>query len=232
MSLLSWSRSPTSAEAQPPARASSPTSREEEAPGGAVKRNIGDTSILDNFSSDNKRGNFNDSNASQEHSLSVLTSMKALLESMDSKLDTVVGRINILEERVSSMDIVIDNLQDRVRELESANVALLERIAALETRPGGDVDMASAGSGVTWVPTGSPETSILLLGDSNSAGKIKFGAGKGKLGAALPGTSKFCAKFDNLPAPDSAELTNISDLVLAVGTNNLRQEDSDPAELA
>ena len=71
-----------------------------------------------------------------------------------------------------------------------------------------------------------------LLGDSNSGGKIRFGEDRGTLGRALPGTCEFCPKFEDLPSPDSPLFNNVSDLVLSVGTNNLKLDLSDPEPLA
>ena len=75
-----------------------------------------------------------------------------------------------------------------------------------------------------WQPVGVPETKILLLGDSNSAGKIKFEQERGTLGRALTGSSQFCPKFENLPQPDSTLYDNMSDVVVSVGTNNIKDE--------
>ena len=77
---------------------------------------------------------------------------------------------------------------------------------------------STAGSNSGWEPVGSPETKIVLLGDSNSGGKIKFGQGKGTLVAALPGSDTFKATVEDLPEPET--FNDISDLILAVGTNN------------
>ena len=47
---------------------------------------------------------------------------------------------------------------------------------------------------------------------------------------ALPGSGQFCAKIEDLPAPE--ELVECSDLVLGVGTNNLKLPDADPLATA
>ena len=68
------------------------------------------------------------------------------------------------------------------------------------------------------------------MGDSNFAGKVKFGTERGTLGAALPGSEKFCAKVENLPATE--ELVDCTDVVIAVGTNDLKNRQTDPLDLA
>ena len=80
------------------------------------------------------------------------------------------------------------------------------------------------------VPIPLVDVNIKLLGDSNYSGKIKFGTDRGTLDAALPGTSQFCAKIED--SPDLGELTDCTDVVLAVGTNNLKLNDSDPTSCA
>lgn len=120
-------------------------------------------------------------------------------------------------------------------ELESSNSVLLERIANLESRvvaPAVDSPPPPGNAVATpaWVPSGSPDTKILVQGDSNSSGKIHFGSRKGKLGAALPGSSSFCAKLGDLrPVEDLPD--DLTDMVIAAGTNDLRQTGSNPAEL-
>ena len=42
----------------------------------------------------------------------------------------------------------------------------------------------------------------------------------------MPGSSQFCAKIEDLPAP--GELNDFSDVVLGVGTDNLKLADADP----
>ena len=71
---------------------------------------------------------------------------------------------------------------------------------------------------------------VKLKRDSNFSHKIKFGSTVGTLGQALPGSGDFCCKVEDLPPPE--ELTDYTDIVLAVGTNNLKEPSSDPTELA
>ena len=82
-----------------------------------------------------------------------------------------------LERDVSSRDIHINNVLTRVDDLEQKGVDLEQRLASIES--------AAAASDL-WQPVGTPETHILLLGDSNSGGKIKFGEGRGILGGGNP----------------------------------------------
>ena len=63
--------------------------------------------------------------------------------------------------------------------------------------------------------------STLIIGDSNT-GKLRFGSGLGTLGRATPGRQHFAAKVNDINPIDCASHSNI---VLMVGTNNLKQKD-------
>ena len=200
------------------------------------KRSIGDTSFLD--SSNNREvkrpapdfdfdiigsseGTFEQSIVKMMehmfHSLSekIDSSNKSILERFD-RFDT---RMSEIEERISSQQLAVDNIDDRITDIESK----LETINSVNLNHSNEPE---------WEPSGTPSTNILLLGDSNSGGKIKFGSGKGTLGAALPGKETFTAKVDLLPEPEPSLLNDVSDLVLAVGTNNLKEDNCVPADLA
>ena len=126
-----------------------------------------------------------------------LESFDSRLDTISSKLDTYDSRLSSIEERAGSHQLEITDLADRVVELE----------AKLDFTAGSTSNNTNSG----WEPVGSPETKIVLLGDSNSGGKIKFGQGKGTLGAALPGSDTFQATVEDLPEPET--FNDISDLI-------------------
>ena len=142
-------------------------------------------------------------------------------DNLNSRLDTFHHRLSSLEEDTSLRNTRVDNLIVRVEDLEGQNAAVRERLAALEL---GD-------PAEEWKPVGLPRTKVLLLGDSNSGGKIKFGTERGTLGGALPGSNVFCAKIEELPAADSQVFEGVSDIVLSVGTNNLKLATTEPDDL-
>ena len=205
------------------------------------KRNLSDTSILENTENLNPEAKrlANESRDSSFESKTLeqtmIKSMEAMFQAMsdkfdkslnkfESRLDDILvkfegldSRITSIGERSSSQQIIIDNMDSRVGDLETRVEHLSGRIE--NTIP-------------NWEPAGSPSVKIALFGDSNSGGKIKFGEGKGTLGAALPGKDVFTAKLENLPDPQSDDLADVSDLVTAVGTNDLKEAGCIPAELA
>jgi alkylated DNA repair dioxygenase AlkB len=69
--------------------------------------------------------------------------------------------------------------------------------------------------------------STALIGDSNF-GPINFGSGKGKLGASTPGSRFWCPTIDKV---DPLEYTSFKNVVLMVGTNNLKLEEVDDKEI-
>lgn len=172
-----------------------------------------------------------------------LTTRLAALEARSPPSDDLNNRLLALEAR-SSPD---EDLTNRLAALESLSTSsddLTNRIVALESRPAPNDDLilnrltaieSTAGSTLplgSWEPTGSPNIDILLIGDSNSANKLKFGSGIGTLGAALPGSDIFCATLEALPNTQDDIFTGKSDVVLAVGTNSLKVDNSNPVELA
>lgn len=145
-------------------------------------------------------------------------------ENINSRLDTIDQRLISLEEDAASRDTRINNALGRVDDLEQVTGELEQRLARVE----------AAESGIpsnSWQPVGTPDTNILMLGDSNSGGKIKFGDGMGTLGRALPGTCNYCPKFEDLPSFDSPILQDVSEVVLSVGVNNLKVNTCDPGDL-
>ena len=66
--------------------------------------------------------------------------------------------------------------------------------------------------------------STLLVGDSNF-GKIQFGNGKGKVGQATPGFRSFVPTVSDI---DPLAYTSYKNIVVMVGTNDLKKNMSDP----
>ena len=219
------------------------------------KRNLSNTSIQDNSLSEQsnaKQAKFDTSpvsslvgNDSSGGIISMLAELRTRFDTFEnnldkqfksvlSKLDDVYVRIATIEESASSQQIEVDNLSGRVEDLEKDKTELVNSNTELENRVRELEAQASRASHDVpdWEPSGSCETKILLLGDSNSAGKLKFGEGKGTLGKALPGSSEFCAKFSDLLEPDSEAFSGVSDVVLAVGTNELKHDGAIPSVLA
>lgn len=169
-----------------------------------------------------------------------LTNRLAALESSSPPNEELVNRLAAVESR----PFPAVELTNRLTALESRstlNEDLISRLAALETRSSPSEDLttrlmalesSSSQPLSSWEPSGSPNIDIVLIGDSNSANKLKFGTGKGTLGAALPGRGIFSAKLEELPSTQDEIFTGKSDVVLAVGTNNLKVDNSQPVELA
>ena len=212
------------------------------------KRNLSGTSILDTSlteSSQAKQPKLSDATESSAGIIAMLTEIRSRIDNFElnienqiksvlNKLDDVCLRVAAAEERASSQQLEVDNLSARVDELEKCNSELADsnaelhsKIRELETQVS-----RSSHAGTDWEPSGSSATKILLLGDSNSAGKLKFGDSKGTLGKALPGSGEFCASFANLPDPESNTFNGVSDVILAIGTNDLKLDESNPADLA
>lgn len=143
------------------------------------------------------------------------------------RFDTIDNRLSSIEEQAGMRDEKIDALSERLEQLEQRNSVLEDRVRELtESNTAPNVDSG-------WSPAGNPGIKVKLLGDSNSAGKIKFGSGKGTLGSALPGSDLFVATVNDLPVPaQSHELfSDASDVVIAVGSNNLKNPECDPTLL-
>ena len=217
------------------------------------KRNLSDTSITENSPIQTKQAKIEGSPLSTSSLAGQTKDIAKLFEdlhsrfnsleekldsqqtSMHSKVDSFLQRISLLEEEASSRQIVVGDMQDRVdglekanEELASSNTELQNRVRALEEQDTRDPSYVPAG----WEPSGSSQTKVVLMGDSNSSGKLKFWENKGTLGKALPGESVFCPTFAELKDPRCQNFTGATDVVVAVGTNNLRQENCNPSMLA
>lgn len=145
-------------------------------------------------------------------------------DTLTSRIDDLCVKFSAVESRLAEQDANIVSLQQRFLDLEHKNADLSTRITQLESR-GLNAEPDS------WQPTGSADIKIALIGDSNSAGKLKFGGGKGTLGAALPGCHAFAPKVENLPPPDAEIYRGATDIIIAVGTNNLRDSRCVPEDL-
>ena len=143
------------------------------------------------------------------------------------RFDTIDNRLSSIEEQAGMRDEKINVLSERIEQLEQRNSVLEDRVRELSE----SCTARNAESG--WSPAGSPGIKVKLLGDSNSAGKIKFGSGKGTLGSALSGSDIFVASVDDLlvPAQSQELFSDASDVVIAVGTNNLKNPGCDPTSL-
>ena len=182
-----------------------------------------------------------------------MNNIKLLFKSLYAKLDKqmveVVGRIDLvnnrLEEEFSRRQLFEDEITEKVGELESANEVLRtsneelkkfsdelsRRLSVTEPREN-FVQPVSAPTFSEWQSSGTHQTKVLLIGDSNSAGKLKFGEGKGTLGKALPGVDRFCATVEDLPDTECDILIDITDVIIAVGTNNIKNDSCNPTVLA
>ena len=146
-----------------------------------------------------------------------MNNIKLLFKSLYAKLDKqmveVVGRIDLvnnrLEEEFSRRQLFEDEITEKVEELESANKVLRtsneelkkssdelsRRLSVIESRENFEQPVSTP-TFSEWQPSGTHQTKVLLIGDSNSAGKLKFGEGKGTLGKALPEVDRFCATVE------------------------------------
>ena len=202
------------------------------------KRNLSDTSILDNsLENSAKQGRVDSSSPILSEENSLLKHIESMFVSLHDKLDnemnSVRSRIDMLHEKFTSFEehaatrqAEICELQSRVSSLERENEQLGRRVSDFESAVSECVS-----SEPSWQPTGSGETKVILIGDSNSAGKLKFGTGKGTLGAALPGTHAFSPTVDDIPRPSAEIYSGCSDIIVAVGTNNLKEENCNPETL-
>ena len=148
------------------------------------------------------------------------------LDEFNSKFDNLFERISELEAKSSQQENQIIDLQSRVQNSAATLDSLTSRVSGLDTTLAGQV------LGAEWEPRPVPNKKVLLIGDSNSAGKIKFGTARGTLGKSLPGSSLFIPEHQQFPEPDSVQLRNYSDIVIATATNDLAKSACDPAILA
>ena len=91
---------------------------------------------------------------------------------------------------------------------------------------------SAAGHIPVWKPVGVPTTKVLLLGDLNSGGKVRFGQDKGTLRRALPGAGHFHSTIEDLPPPNCEVFSEVSDVIISVGTNNFKLPSSEPEAIA
>lgn len=199
------------------------------------KRNLSDLSLDTETAQPQKYQNFTASSPINPAPLGAvggtLTQEQAVVKAMEtcmsglySKLDallTEVGSVKSelreLREQGNRRDEQLDELLTRLRLSEDKCQSLESRVGTLE-------------SGEGWSPSPNTDIQVKLIGDSNFSGKVKFGNVRGTLGGALPGDSTFCAKVEDLPEPE--DLVDCTDVIIAVGTNNLKQTNVDPTTLA
>ena len=199
------------------------------------KRKSANTSNISDSEFDNpKRLNFETSSPlANTEDIIPLTPEQSMVKAMEksiagvfTKLDNIINKIDSLENNVSELrnqgevtQRQMGELLARVREGEERVEQLEQRVVALESR-----------DETGWSPSPVVEVNVKLLGDSNYSGKLKFGTERGTLGSALPGASSFCPKIENLP--QSEDLVDFTDIVLAVGTNDLKCNRADPTASA
>ena len=145
------------------------------------------------------------------------------INSLSTRIDLFNTRLQVIEERASSSDIIIDNLEGQVNDIERKCEDLEHRLTNVES---------AADHIPVWKPVGVPTTKIFLLGDSNSGGKVRFGQDKGTLGRALPGAGHFHPTIENLPPPNCEVFSGVSDVIISVGTNNFKLQNSEPEAIA
>ena len=138
-------------------------------------------------------------------------------------LNDINSNIRNLGDETRAISKKLDSLVERVGNLELENVAMSERLDLVETRV--EQGLNSDSSQRVWVPQEVP-TRVLMLGDSNVTGKIRFGTEKGTLGAHLPGEDRFIATAEFLPDLSDSNSANFAqkftDIVIGLGTNDLR----------
>lgn len=154
------------------------------------------------------------------------TSLNTAISYLTDKIEVLETRVSSVEENHASIQLAVENLDTRISSIEEAGHGLTNRIDSLETVPRTVLPERA------WEPSEATSTKVLLLGDSNSAGKIKFGEGRGTLGSLFPGRDEFCAKLENLPGTDSDCFSGVTDVIISAGTNNLKEANSNPSELA
>ena len=175
-----------------------------------------------------------------------MNNIKLLFKSLYAKLDKqmveVVGRIDLvnnrLEEEFSRRQLFEDEIESANKVLRTSNEELKKssdelsrRLSVIESRENVEQPVSTPTFSERQ-PSGTHQTKVLLIGDSNSAGKLKFGEGKGTLGKALPGVDRFCATVEDLPDTNCDLFINITDVIIAVGTNNMKNDSCNPTVLA
>ena len=203
----------------------------------SAKRNLSDLSVDSNpdnvhpakhphtFTASSPIGGVNAGDFTQEQTMvkameSCMAGVLTKLDVMSKQMEDVQKSLSELYQQGSRRDEQLDELLTRLRLSENKCNTLEQRLAVLEAR-----DPIEG-----WSPSPNTDVKIKLLGDSNFANKVNFGNTRGTLGGALPGEGEFCAKIEDLPEPEA--LGDNTDIVIAVGTNNLKQPGSDPTQLA
>ena len=200
------------------------------------RKSADDSNLSDRSFSDVKRSNVLSSSPISDIPLTIEQtvckvieeSMRAIYNRLDKlvdKLDDLEGRFVDFQQQGERHHQELIALVTRVDNVEERAVRLEERVVTLESRT----------EEFGWSPSVVTDIKVKLLGDSNFSNKIKFGSERGTMGSSLPGSSQFCAKIEDLPAlgvPAPGELNDCSDVVLGVGTNNLKLADADPLATA
>ncbi len=107
------------------------------------KRTLADTSIGEGDANSSKRPTLDLSTDAKSEEQSLVKSMEGMFMTIQSQLETLGSqnknvlsklddiniRMSAMEESSSSQQIVIDNLQERVRELETQNESLKEKLS-------------------------------------------------------------------------------------------------------
>jgi len=157
----------------------------------------------------------------------LVTDLTIRLKASEDRTAQLQHRVDVLEGveglgTIKDVSLQLTQSHGRINSLQS-------QITALEQARSSTVGQGDAMEG--WVPGDAVGTKIVLCGDSNSSGKIRFGEERGTLGAALPGDTKFTPCVRNLPT-DPAVLRQYSDIIIATGTNDLKEESCVPDQLA
>ena len=127
----------------------------------------------------------------------------------------------MIEEKASSINIIIDNLEGQVNDLERKCEDLEHRLTNVKS---------AAGHIPVWKPVGVPTAKVLLLGDSNS-GEWREGPVRA-LGRALVGAGHFHPTIEDLPPPNGEVFSGVSHVTISVGTNNFKLPSSEPEAIA
>ena len=148
------------------------------------------------------------------------------MNSVVTRIDALCDKFTIFKTQAAASQAELSNLKQQVSGLEQKNCELSGRVLELEA-----YREASVVTEPSWQPIGSGDIKIALIGDSNSDGKLKSGEGKGTLGSALLGAHAFCPTVEEIPTPDSDIYGGASDIIIAVGTNDLKVENCSPENL-
>ena len=156
-----------------------------------------------------------------------MLSSSVVLESLSIINESVLALGNTTKTANSKLDKIIERINKIEAENRERDLSLLEitcRVQSLELNQ----SLEDAKGDLDWQPQSNIATKVLLLGDSNSAGKIRFGEERGTLGKHLPGQSLFIATASHLPEIDLFPewFEGVTDLIIAIGTNDLKNYQS------